>query len=335
LANEDRPLVCVDMGTTRTRTWVLQGENVLSCEEAEFGARDSGREDQNTLEHRVSSLVETAIENASRSGLTERPEFVVGAGMITSRQGLREVPHLLGPAGLSELASGLTILRLPEFNDLQLALIPGVRTVNPRSADLGKTLLADLIRGEETLCIGLTREGRLLPTDVLITLGSHWKWIWMDEALRIARSYTTLTGELIHVAQTNTLLASALPKGRPQHLDPCWMQAGSEEARKSGLTRALFCVRLLEQMSDGSPDERLSFLYGIFLESEMDTIQRSRLCDSSKRLLVSGHPSLARAFAERLRACDMKVEVLPEQEREKAFLRGLLTVFRQSMYGYP
>jgi len=112
------------------------------------------------------------------------------------------------------------------------------------------------------------------------------------------------------------------------------MQAGSDEARKSGLTRALFCVRLMEQMHEGSSDERLAFLYGIFLESEMDAAQRSRLCDRSKRILVSSHPSLARALAEGLRACDMKVEVLPEQERENAFLKGLLTIFRQSLFGH-
>ncbi len=334
MADTDRPLVCVDMGTTRTRAWVLQGEDIVSYEEAEFGARDGGLEGQQTLAYRVSSLVENAIRHACSSGLIDRPKFVVGAGMITSKQGLREVPHLSAPVSLSDLALGVITLRLPEINDLQLALIPGVRTVRPHPTESGKLLLADVIRGEETLCIGLTSEGRLLPNDVLVTLGSHWKWIWIDDALRISGSHTTLTGELIHVTQKNTLLASALPEIRPEYLDPLWMQAGSDEARKSGLTRALFCVRLLDQMHEGSPDERLAFLYGIFLESEMDTIQRSKLCDNSKRILVSGHPSLADAFAERLKACDMEVEILSEQEREKAFLKGILAVFRQSIFGH-
>jgi 2-keto-3-deoxy-galactonokinase len=335
MRGEDCPLVCVDMGTTRTRVWVLHGEKIVSYDEADFGARDSRLKDQNTLEDRVASLVETTITHARYSGLDKRPEFVVGAGMISSRQGLKEVPQVLAPAGLYELASGVAILHLPAFHDLKIALVPGIRTMGPHPGELGAALLADLIRGEETLCIGLSRDGRLLPTDALITLGSHWKWIWIDDALRIVGSRTSLTGELIHITQRNTLLASALPSGRPQHLDPYWLQAGSDEARRSGLTRALFCVRLLEQMYEGTPEERLSFLYGIFLESELEAIQRSKLCDKSNRILVSGHPSLAQAFAERLREHNTKVEVLPEAEREHAFLRGLRAVFRQSVFGCP
>src|SRR6185312_13557449 len=174
-------------------------------------------------------------------------------------------------------------------------------TLEPDPKERGKFLLTDVMRGEETLCVGLGLQGRFHAKDVLATLGSHWKWIWTDGTLRIAGSRTTITGELIHAIQDNTLLASSLPKGRPARLDPQWIQAGSEEVRKSGANRALFCIRLLEQMGDNRPEERLSFLYGIFLETEMEGLQRSQLHARPGKILVSGYAPLARAFADKLR----------------------------------
>lgn len=321
------------MGTTRTRVWVLHGENIILSNESGFGARDGGFDGPEALKQRLSSFLEAAIAYAVDSGLREPPEFVVGAGMITSKEGLKEVPYLLAPAGLHELAQGVVVAPLSGLNNLKIALVPGIRTTEPRPVERREVFLADVIRGEETLCVGLGLQGRLLPGDVLITLGSHWKWIWTDDVLRIAGSRTTMTGELIHAIQENTLLASSLPKERPNHLDPKWVQFGNNEARKSGANRALFGIRLLEQMQDNSPDERLSFLYGIFLETEMEGLQCSTLWDSAARILISGYAPVAQAFAEMLQQHGKQATILPEKEREQAFLKGLLAIFRESVFG--
>jgi len=45
---------------------------------------------------------------------------------------------------------------------------------------------ADLMCGEELLCLGLLDRGRLAPGGVVLTLGSHWKLIRTDDAGRIA-----------------------------------------------------------------------------------------------------------------------------------------------------
>ena len=326
------PLICVDMGTTRTRVWITANGQVTASLDSDFGARDSDPNYPAELEARLTELIDAAIEKASLEGPTARPRFVVASGMITSKQGLREIPHQLAPAGLEELASGVQIFQTPlsTARNLTWALIPGIRTSPCGQADRENIAEADIMRGEETLAIGLLRSNRLQPQHLLITLGSHWKAIAIDRSARIAASRTTITGELIHVTQTETLLANSLPTGKPTTLDDDWLNAGSEEVRRNGLTRALFCIRLLDQAESGTPEQRLSYLYGAFIEQELDGLERSHLLNDIKAVLLSGNPPVARAIANRLQHKGIPVEVLPEDDREAAFLSGLEAIFARS-----
>ena len=48
--------------------------------------------------------------------------------MITSPQGLHEVPHVVAPAGATELAQAAQEQLLPDVCDLPFVFVPGVRT---------------------------------------------------------------------------------------------------------------------------------------------------------------------------------------------------------------
>src|SRR5262249_47942624 len=148
-------------------------------------------------------------------------------------------------------------------------LIPGVRSGTAATGPdaIGET---DVMRGEETLCIGLNSLGLIKPPAVVLNLGSHWKAIQIDAEGRIASSITTLSGELIHSAQTQTVLASAVINDRPDRLDQAWIEAGMREERRSGLPRALFCVRLFELAGEGTPQDRLVFMIGAFIAADLD-----------------------------------------------------------------
>ena len=71
---------------------------------------------------------------------------------------------------------------------------------------------------------------KALVGGTLLNLGSHWKAIGLDAQGRIAASVTSLAGELIHVAQTETILASSVPHERPQGIDRPWMESGMRES---------------------------------------------------------------------------------------------------------
>src|ERR1700761_3562936 len=321
------PLYCIDMGTTNCRVYVTEGRRVWARVEAGFGVRDAGRDpSSNLLRERLEALMVEAIEKARDAGLTARPMFAVGAGMLTSPQGLLDIPHLPAPACEVDLARNMRAVSPPLTGGIELLLAPGVRT-GSLSSDLESALQSDVMRGEETLVAGLAASGRIQANSAVLNLGSHWKWIWLDDRKCVSRSRTALTGELIHVTQSHTLLASALPKDKPETLHREWLDRGGREARESGLSRALFCVRLLEQAGHGSPEERLSFLYGAFLETEMLALEHDQSLRGVESVCITGPAPLAHAWMEKLRTTISKVEVIDETDRDEAYLEGLRRLF--------
>ena len=246
--------------------------------------------------------------------------------MITSPLGLAEVPHVPTPAGLKELAAATRQYSFPEITDLPILLIPGARS-GPRQCDQETVGTSDVMRGEETLLIGLNALGLLTPGSTLLNLGSHWKVIEFDERARIASSVTSMTGELIHTAQTQTILAGSVPQARPGVIDQAWLEAGMREQRRSGLARALFCVRLLEQGSDGSAEQRLSFLIGAFLASDMDAMVSRGLFDSAGKIVIAGGGVIAEAWRRALTQNSMPAIALNDSEVENALLTGFRSIF--------
>ncbi|HTV56310.1 MAG TPA: 2-dehydro-3-deoxygalactonokinase [Terriglobia bacterium] len=321
------PLYCIDMGTTNCRVYVTEGRHVWTRVEAPFGVRDADQaKSSNHLREKLEALIAEALDKARDSGLTSVPAFAVGAGMLTSRQGLLEIPHLPAPVGETELARHMRMVSPRLAGGVELLLAPGVRT-GSLSGGLESALRSDVMRGEETLVAGLAASGRIKANGAVLNLGSHWKWIWLDEHKCISRSRTALTGELIHVTQSHTLLASGLPKHRPAVLHEQWLELGGREARESGLSRALFCVRLLEQAGQGTPEERLSFLYGAFMEAEMQALDHDQSLRGVESICITGPAALAKAWREKLVVVTSKIEVIEEADRDQAYLEGLRRLF--------
>jgi 2-dehydro-3-deoxygalactonokinase len=205
---------------------------------------------------------------------------------------------------------------MPELSPMPVLFVPGVRS-GPDRCDGDTVLGADVMRGEEVLALGLAGLGHLAGGGVFLNLGSHWKAIRVDGDGRVAGSASTLSGELIFAVQSQTILASALPQGRPAALAPRWTDAGGRAFRAAGLARALYCVRLLEQRGDSTPEERLAFLVGAVMAAD-----RAALVPEGGRVAVVGAAALAGAWARMLAAEGASAEVIGEGEIERAFRAG-------------
>lgn len=313
-------VLCVDMGTTNTRIWAVSGSRIAARLELSQGVRDTARSGSpQGLWESLRQGLESVREQARLQGLD--PAGVVACGMITSSLGLLEIPHVPAPAGLDDLAQQVRHHRWPPLCDLDLYLVPGVACggMPERREQIGQV---DLMRGEETLCLGLLQMGRLSPGGLLLSLGSHWKTIQVDRNGRIAWSRTALTGELMHAVQTQTILAAALPKGRPEELDWEWARSGMREERRSGLTRTLFCVRLLEQHRIGTPQTRLAYLVGAFVSAELRNLPPGVLAQASD-ITLAASGGWGEVFQQALREMGREAERLQEEEREQALLAGM------------
>lgn len=320
-------LICVDAGTTNTRVWLTAGDRVVARARAGVGVRDTARDGSpDRLRNALRELIDRVRDEARKQGFAQSPECVIAAGMITSPLGLAEIPHIPTPTGLNELAAATRQYSFPEITDLPILLIPGAR-FGPRQCDQDTVGTTDVMRGEETLLIGLHALGLIMPRSTLLNLGSHWKVIEFDQYARIAASVTSITGELIHTAQTQTILAGSVPQAQPNVIDRTWLETGMREQRRSGLARALFCVRLLEQGSDGSAEQRLSFLIGAFLASDVDAMVSQGLFDPEGTVVIAGGGVIAEAFSGALAHLSSQAVILNDADVERALLAGCRSVF--------
>ncbi len=314
--------IFVDAGTTNTRVWLMRGDEVLAHANAMVGVRDSARD--GSTDRLRAALRDLLAEVQTK----ENASCVIAAGMITSSLGLADVPHVAAPAGLAGLAAATQSYLFPDVTDLPVLLVPGIRS-GVAACDAHSVSQVDVMRGEETLCVGLVELGLApLPCTVL-NLGSHWKAIQLDAGGRVRSSVTALTGELIHTTQTNTILASAVPHERPVNLAPTWAEAGMREQRQAGLARALFCVRLLEQKGDCTPDERLAFLIGAYLAADFDGLTRQGLLQVGSAVLLTGGGVIAETWARVLAEAAIPARIIQQEESEKALLTGLRAILQR------
>src|SRR5262252_6315623 len=330
--------IYLDVGTTNTRAWLLDGSRIVAKAVRPIGVRDTARDRSKTRIHTaVAELIEEMRIEARDSSPSAVPSCVAAAGMSSSPLGLADIPHAPAPAGIRELAASSQWLDLPEVTDLPILLVPGVRTGRNWGSTDSSTYCSgdsigdtDVMRGEETLCVGLTSLGLVRPPAVLLNLGSHWKAIVVDGEARIASSLTTLSGELIHSAQTQTVLASSVIGERPEKLDYHWIEAGMKEQRRSGLPRALFCVRLLELAGQGSREDRLAFMIGAFVAADLDLFIARGVFAYNTRAAIAGSPPLAEAWRSALESMSIKAAALNPDQVDQAMLGGLRSILLHS-----
>jgi len=176
--------IALDWGTSSFRAYLVAPDG---------GVIDSRASPQGILSVPPGGF-EPAFEQHVAGWDTSLP--VLASGMITSRQGWREVPYATAPAGLPELAAGLTTLRT--VSGRTIAFVPGV-SYRDRAG------VPDVIRGEETQIVGAAGGMAAGGSGLYVTRGTHCKWL-VVEGGRITRFATFMTGELFAVLKEHSIL---------------------------------------------------------------------------------------------------------------------------------
>ena len=306
--------ICVDMGTTNTRVWLVCGDEIVVRTQKKIGVKVATKEGST---RRI--LKQMVAEVLAQGAEAHQPECIAAAGMITSDLGLKEISHIPAPAGLNEIVRASECHHFRDISNLPFLLVPGVSTVATKNS------IQDVMRGEETLCLGLISSGLLNPPGVVLNLGSHWKAIEVDSHARIGSSVTSLSGELIDAARRQTVLASSLPQKFPEELCWKWIEAGMSESRFAGLPRTLFRVRLLELNKEVNAEERLAFLVGAFIASDLDALVACGMF-SHQQVVISGHRAIVESWGRALQQKSIPVSMLNTEQSERAFLKGLQQV---------
>lgn len=288
--------ITVDTGTTNTRVKVWRQDAVVARAFAAVGVRDTAiTGSRRKLQEGVREALAAACAEAGIAAADAAA--VVASGMISSNVGLHEVPHVVAPAGVVELAAGMAAASVPEVCVQPIWFIPGVKNaVSP--VDIDNCEQMDIMRGEEAEVFGVVARMEVRGPAVFVLPGSHSKFIALDGVGRITACLTTMAGELLDVITNNTILANALGHSLASRVDGRMVLAGADHARRVGLTRACFTVRILDQFTGCGVEEKASFLLGAVLGTDLTALKNSRAlaADPAMPLYIMGKRELRAAF---------------------------------------
>jgi 2-dehydro-3-deoxygalactonokinase len=288
--------ITIDCGTSNSRVRAWRDGTVVAGSAAAVGVRDTaitGNKDALTGGLRQALGATLAACKAQADAV----HVCVASGMVTSGLGLLEVPHALAPAGIAELAQGMTRAALPALAPFDVWFVPGIRMDKaPVALDTAGTM--DMMRGEETETIGLIERLRLKAPFVALFPGSHAKFVSVDATDRIDACLSTLSGELIDVLAHHTVLASGLRDGWPDALDDYALLAGAHLSRNEGLNRAAFSTRVVELFGSADARARFSFLIGAVLVHDLLACAHHGAVAgvAPQRLVVCGKPLMQTAY---------------------------------------
>jgi 2-dehydro-3-deoxygalactonokinase len=177
-------LVC-DWGSTHLRAWALDERGTaVSHAEFPFGVNVIPRGE---APRRFRETVRPAL------GAEDLPALFCGA--IGSNVGWRATPYVDCPAGLEDVAAGLSEV------DARVWIAPGLRYHGPVGIDV--------LRGEETKALGWIGQGpaRAEGRHLVCEPGTHPKWLEIEDG-RVIRFLSAFTGELYAVLSSASILRS-------------------------------------------------------------------------------------------------------------------------------
>ena len=320
-------VLTLDTGTSNTRVRAWRDDHVASGAEVHVGVRDTARTGSHAI---LRSGVRDAIQETLRAiNANEREiSLVAGSGMITSGLGLHELPHLVAPAGIDQLAAGMRSASFADIVGSPIWFIPGIRHDGAPVA-LPTASRMDMMRGEETEVIGLLTRIDAADSMVVLLPGSHAKFVEVDASGAIMRCHSTLSGELLDLLMNQSVLAAGLKHGWPATIDTDALNAGARLSRNEGLSRAAFSTRVLELFSPTSETGRFSFLLGATLVQDLLSCQAA--WSASIKLVVCGRPNMQTAYATIAReVLGMNAVVAPDQPMLQELAgRGALAIARK------
>ena len=299
----------VDGGTTNTRVYLVRDGEITDSIRISIGARDGKAALIPALRESISSIL---LKNELRESDVCR---IIASGMITSENGLCNLPHTTLPAGISELSGNMYHTEFPDISGIGWSFVRGVRSVGGTLED------SDIIRGEETELMGIL-EGDGADT-LYILPGSHSKHVSIDAQGRMTRFSTMMSGELLAAVIGNTILKNSTDFDHATIVGDSLLY-GFDYAMAHGVNESLFKVRILSNVFGQDKENCYSFLLGVVLCDEADAIIKH----PARRVIIGGQSQMKNALSQILNArSDKHVITLSDSDVNGAVARGAVKIY--------
>ncbi|WP_147613356.1 2-dehydro-3-deoxygalactonokinase [Treponema pectinovorum] len=255
--------VYFDSGTTNTRMYVFndKGELVFKSEKT-VGSKDAALSgDRDLLPRELHHLLENCCVE-SKIDWKDVGEIWM-SGMITSPNGIVEVPHITVPVDLHKLAQNVFVLYEKKFFKKEIHFIPGIKSLPAECKITAENVdKINNMRGEETEICGIMSSFSASKGNFIFVLpGSHTQVAAVKNG-SIVNIVSTITGELFKALKSQTILASSL-EGEYEKIDTEMVRLGYRNLQNYGFNRAIYIARSLLLFTDSTAEQRHSYLEGV------------------------------------------------------------------------
>jgi 2-dehydro-3-deoxygalactonokinase len=293
--------ITLDCGTTNTRAILWdEKKTIRAVEKRDVGVRDTAIDRGN---HKLKTAVKECINGLLESAHMSFADIglIIASGMITSNVGLTEIPHLVAPAGIDELAAATQAVLLEDVCPLPIHFIPGIKNISGVS-DIAQLEKMDIMRGEEVESCAIIHHCHKGVPMLLVLPGSHTKFVAVDAAGMITGCLTTITGELLSSITHNTIIADAVGHSfvEAKTYDKNMLLLGYDTAKKTGIGRACFSGRILNQFVTKDTTKAANFIFGAVLQNDVTAILNSGAVHAgrSTSVIVAGKDPFRQAFID-------------------------------------
>lgn len=287
-------LITIDGGTSNTRCVFWNSNDLVLEETVQIGIRDgSVKKSRQNLEMILRNTLEACLEKLSYTW--EDITGIVASGMLTSENGICEIPHIQAPVSIERLAQNMCCKQFYNICPKPIWFISGIK-----NAMNDETCGLDMMRGEETESVELSEQYYSGCAMLLVLPGSHNKMIQVDEKKNICRCLTSMSGEMLYALSNHTILSSALCGYyvNAQNYNESWILKGAEAAVEKGLCKAAFEVRTKELFEKRSKGELANYLMGAALSQDVLALKTSGMLYTPDRqkIIISGRNKMVDAW---------------------------------------
>ncbi|MBV2189997.1 2-dehydro-3-deoxygalactonokinase [Providencia huaxiensis] len=290
-------IVTIDSGTTNTRVRVWQDGIVIAEVIETIGIRDTALTGSTkTLALGIKKALDNALAQANL--ILDNSIPIIASGMITSNLGLYELPHLITPIGINELANNMVEKIIPDITSYPIWFIPGIKNRLP-AINIINFEEMDMMRGEETEVIGAINYFNIKQETLIILPGTHTKFVKINNKQKIISCATTMAGELLDVITQNTILAQSLGNKFADEIDEEYLIRGAKSCKEVGLARSCFMIRVLSMFSHSTKRQIANYLLGAVMYSDILTIKNHKALNIKPHtnIIICGKKILQQALA--------------------------------------
>ncbi|SEH41890.1 2-dehydro-3-deoxygalactonokinase [Halobacillus karajensis] len=327
----EKLIILIDSGTTNSRIRLVHEEEkeIVEVIKLPVGVRNTAIDGHNNqLKQELSKGVKQVLAEHS---LTQREvKYIVASGMITSNLGLHEVPHIESPASLEDFIGAVQVVKAEEFLNIPCLYVPGMKNAVTDSLEEELSVINqyDVMRGEEVEAYGLLKQINTEGKGLMILPGSHTKYVLVGQNRELLRCRSTLGGEVLKAVRDQTIISDSLNEKLVEEVIPEYVMKGYQAARKVGVTRSLYHIRLLHLFSKLDENERANYYAGVILSYDMEALEQMLEEEEVSWIMVGGSDPLRSLFYHLLtHVSDSASIVLADDEQvERATVYGTLEV---------